>query len=86
MQSKQGIPVSPGVAICPAVVVDAEDQPVPHRQVAAHLVEHEVQRFNDAVIASTTEIESFANRPPRAWGRNWLIFFLFMRECWPTSL
>ena len=56
MQIKKGIAVSPGVVIHPAVVLDAEDQPVPRRTVAATRVQHEHQRLKQALQASSEEI------------------------------
>jgi phosphotransferase system enzyme I (PtsI) len=57
MQFKKGIPVSPGIAISTAVVVDAEDQPVPRRTVPDAHVESECQRLTGALSASFNELE-----------------------------
>ena len=56
MQVKKGIPVSHGVAISQAVVLDAEDQPVPRRLVPAHTVAHQLKRLQHAVEKSREEI------------------------------
>ena len=57
MQIKKGIPVSPGVAIYPAVVLDAEDQPVPRRTVPPGRVKREQHRLDDALAESNKEIQ-----------------------------
>jgi len=56
MQIKKGIPVSPGIAISRAVVVDAEDQPVPRRVIPSQKVEQEHQRLDAAVSKSCADI------------------------------
>jgi phosphoenolpyruvate-protein phosphotransferase (PTS system enzyme I) len=56
MQTKKGIPVSPGIAIAPAMVLDGEDQPIPRRTVAPDQVPKELTRLDDALKASTTEV------------------------------
>src|SRR5688572_26842146 len=57
MQIKQGIPVSPGVAISQAVVIDAEDLPVPRRTVPGSQVAQELERLDRAIAESTKELE-----------------------------
>jgi phosphoenolpyruvate-protein phosphotransferase (PTS system enzyme I) len=57
MQIKQGIPVSPGVAISQAVVIDAEDLPVPRRTVPGTHVPAEMQRLEQAIAESVKELE-----------------------------
>ena len=69
MQIKRGIPVSPGVAIYPAVVLDAEDQPIPRRTVSASAVAREHQRLEDALEASTKEIEKLREETAATLGR-----------------
>ncbi|MEX2215262.1 MAG: phosphoenolpyruvate--protein phosphotransferase [Phycisphaeraceae bacterium] len=54
---KKGIPVSHGVAICQAVVLDAEDQPIPRRTVPAALTSIQHQRFKQALEASAAELQ-----------------------------
>ncbi|MCE9589159.1 MAG: phosphoenolpyruvate--protein phosphotransferase [Planctomycetes bacterium] len=58
MQIKKGIAVSPGVAISQALVLDAEDQPVPRRTVSASHVSIEKKRLEAALAESGKEIES----------------------------
>ncbi|MBI1338569.1 MAG: phosphoenolpyruvate--protein phosphotransferase [Phycisphaera sp.] len=57
MQLKQGIKVSPGVAICQALVIDAEDQPIPKRTVARSRQSAELERLDAALKASGQDIE-----------------------------
>ena len=77
MQVKKGIPVSPGVAIYPAIVLDAEDQPIPRRQVSAAQVEAEVQRLNEAVQASTDEIDQLREQTAQSLGQELAKIFSF---------
>ncbi|MEX2672083.1 MAG: phosphoenolpyruvate--protein phosphotransferase [Phycisphaeraceae bacterium] len=57
MEIRKGIPVSPGVAICPAVVLDAEDVHVPRRQVPRGVLAHQHDRLEDAINRARDEIE-----------------------------
>ena len=56
MQKLQGIPVSPGVAIGEALVMDSEGFRIPRRFVERDAVEAELERFEKAVQASKEEI------------------------------
>jgi len=62
MLIKKGIPVSPGVAISRAVVIDAEDLPVPRRTVAPNAVAQEHQRLETAIDNSCRDIEQLAEQ------------------------
>ena len=57
---KKGIPVSPGVAISQAVVLDAEDAPVTRRTVPAAAVPGQLQRLQKALDASIEEVKQLA--------------------------
>ncbi|MCX5661315.1 MAG: phosphoenolpyruvate--protein phosphotransferase [Planctomycetota bacterium] len=57
MQIKKGIPVSPGVAIARALVMDAEDQPIPRRTVPPAQVPAELKRLDQALADGSKEIE-----------------------------
>jgi len=57
MLVKKGIPVSHGVAIGQAVVLDAEDQPIPRRVVAPSLVANQHHRLQQAIEHSRGEID-----------------------------
>ena len=77
MQIKKGIPVSPGVAIYPAVVLNAEDQPIPHRTVPAARVPRELGRFEDALEASRAEIQQLRDQTAEALGEELANIFHF---------
>ncbi|HXG09761.1 MAG TPA: phosphoenolpyruvate--protein phosphotransferase [Gemmataceae bacterium] len=55
MEIKRGIPVSPGVAIGPALVLDTEWFRIPQRTVNPQGVEEEVQRLRQALAAAAQE-------------------------------
>ncbi len=60
MVELQGIPVSPGVAIGSALVLDAAGYRIPRTLIAAHEVDAEFARLRDAVDRVSTRLE--ANR------------------------
>lgn len=68
MQIKQGIPVSPGVAINQAVVVDAHDMPVPKRMVSATAVPAQLERLDNAIKTSSGEIAEIRDQAQAAMG------------------
>jgi phosphotransferase system enzyme I (PtsI) len=55
MEIKRGIPVSPGVAIGPALVLDTELFRIPHRSIEDHAVEGEVDRVHEALASAAAE-------------------------------
>jgi phosphoenolpyruvate-protein phosphotransferase (PTS system enzyme I) len=55
MEIKRGIPVSPGVAIGPALMLDTESFRIPQRFVERDLVEGEVSRLRRALAAAVEE-------------------------------
>ena len=57
MQQFQGIPVSPGVAIGEALVIDNEGYRIPRRFVTRDAVEDELLRLQRAIAAVSQEIE-----------------------------
>jgi phosphotransferase system enzyme I (PtsI) len=57
MRIKRGIPVSPGVAISQAVVLDAEDVPVPRRHVHRTQIAQEQQRVAEALTKSCDDLQ-----------------------------
>ncbi|QQE12224.1 phosphoenolpyruvate--protein phosphotransferase [Planctomycetota bacterium] len=77
MQIKRGIPVSPGVAIYSAFVLDAEDQPVPRRMVAAGKVDDELIRMQKAVDDSISEIEGLREQTANSLGEELAKIFSF---------
>lgn len=68
MLIKRGIAVSPGVAIAPAIVLDAADQPIRRRNVPHSGVNHEIKRLENALAQSTAEIESIRDRTTESLG------------------
>jgi len=68
MQIKKGIPVSPGIAIAEALVLDAQDQPVPRRSIAPGRVNQELARIDAAVKASIKEIQELRKQTAEALG------------------
>lgn len=56
MEIKNGIPVSPGVAIAPALVLDSESFRIPKRFIRKDEVEHETKRFEGARKKALAEI------------------------------
>ena len=61
MQIKRGIPVSPGVAIGPAMVLGTENFRIPQRFVTASAVEFELTRFRTVLEAVCDEISHNVN-------------------------
>jgi phosphoenolpyruvate-protein phosphotransferase (PTS system enzyme I) len=56
MEIKNGIPVSPGVAIAPALVIDSESFRIPRRFIRKDEVETELKRFELARVKALEEI------------------------------
>ena len=69
MKIKKGIGVSPGVAICQAVVVDAEEFDIPHRKVPADHAQAELTRLRKAVTVSKKELQDLSKRTAERIGR-----------------
>ncbi len=62
MPTKRGIPVSPGIAIQRAVVIDAEDVAIPRRTVSPDAVANEHQRLDQALSQSLVETEKLRDQ------------------------
>jgi phosphotransferase system enzyme I (PtsI) len=77
MLIKKGIPVSPGVAISCAVVLDAEDQPVPRRKVPPKQVAAEHKRLETALGESTHDIKQLADQATARLGTDLAKIFGF---------
>ncbi|MDX1682476.1 MAG: phosphoenolpyruvate--protein phosphotransferase, partial [Phycisphaeraceae bacterium] len=77
MQIKQGIPVSPGVAINDAVVIDAADVPVPRRTVAADKVDQELKRLDEALAASRHDLDNLQDQAATLVGPDTARIFAF---------
>jgi phosphoenolpyruvate-protein kinase (PTS system EI component) len=50
MEIKKGIGVSPGVVICTALVLDAEDLLIPKRAIDESQLSHEAMRLDQALV------------------------------------
>ncbi len=77
MLTKKGIPVSPGVAIAPAMVLDGEDQPIPRRTVAPSQIPAELTRLEGALSASTAEIQELKDKTAATVGQELAAIFGF---------
>jgi phosphotransferase system enzyme I (PtsI) len=62
MQIKRGIPVSPGVAIKRAFVLDSEEVRIPRRHFVESNAEHEIVRFQQALEATRAEIRAIQQK------------------------
>jgi len=69
MITKKGIGVSPGVAIAPAAVVDAEEYDIPERHVPAKMTVKEVARLRKAISVSKSEILDLQKRTAEQIGK-----------------
>jgi phosphotransferase system enzyme I (PtsI) len=77
MEIKKGIPVSPGVAIAPAVVLDAEDYRIMQREVALDELTHEKQHIDMALEAARGEVEQLRDQTSERLGRETAAIFDF---------
>ena len=77
MMIKKGIPVSPGVAIAQAVVLDAVDQPIPRRVIPVSRVPAESRRLNDAIAASIRDIDAMRDAATKKLGGELAKIFAF---------
>ncbi len=75
MQRLQGIAVSPGVAIGEALVMDTEGFRIPRRFVARDAVVDELNRLEQAVVASGAEIEISRDAVSRELGVQYAAIF-----------
>ena len=74
---KKGIGVSPGVAICQAAVVDAEDFDIPLRHVPVDLAQAETVRLRQAVATSKRELQDLSKRTADRIGKETASIFDF---------
>lgn len=77
MLVKKGIPVSPGVAIYKAVVLDAEDRAVPRRAIPVALIEHHVRRVDSALEESIRQITEVRQQTEDSLGQELAKIFSF---------
>jgi len=69
MEIIKGIGVSPGVVICSAVVLDAEDYRIPQRQVPGTQTRREIQRLRRAFTDATGELTRLEDSQGDLWDR-----------------
>jgi phosphotransferase system enzyme I (PtsI) len=77
MKIKKGIGVSPGVAIAPAVVIDAEEYEVPRREVPSDQGKVELGRLEKAIAGSKKEIRDLRDRTAKHTGKEIASIFDF---------
>ena len=77
MQTRIGIPVSPGVAICPAVILDAQEYRIQKRHILPDQRNSEIERFKQAAAASETEMAALRDRTSEAIGPETAAIFDF---------
>ncbi len=77
MRTKRGIPVSPGVAISRAVVLDAADQPIPRRIIDAANVQAELDRLDHALADSCADIDKLRDKAVLTVGSELAAIFTF---------
>lgn len=70
MQVKKGIPVSPGVAISRAVVLNADVMAIPTQRVPPGQVTDQLQRLEQALEASRHDIEELSQKAARTVGED----------------
>jgi phosphoenolpyruvate-protein phosphotransferase (PTS system enzyme I) len=75
MQILQGIPVSPGVAIGEALILDNEGFQVPRHTVATSAVEDELLRLTSAIEFVTTQLHSSRDAISRELGKQYGAIF-----------
>jgi phosphotransferase system enzyme I (PtsI) len=75
MESLRGIGVSKGVAVGPALVIEAERTPVRHRTIDPSDVDAEVQRYEDAVAAAIEGIKDDQRRLAPRLGEEYVAIF-----------
>ncbi len=69
MKIKKGIGVSPGVVICQAVVLDAEEYRIPERHISADRADGEIDRFETALDGSRKELVELRDSTAKRLGK-----------------
>jgi phosphoenolpyruvate-protein phosphotransferase (PTS system enzyme I) len=77
MESKRGIPVSPGVAIGPALVLDTEWYRIPQRFVGPAGVDEEIRRLHQALAGAAREAQDQQQTVSDKLGRQYGAIFNF---------
>src|SRR4051812_937204 len=70
MNTWRGIPVSPGVAIGPALVLDTEGVRIPRRRVSDELVPQEIARLQEALITAAQDARRQQSEVAAKHGKN----------------
>ena len=68
MEIKKGIPVSAGVAICPAVVIDAQTVRIPRRPVTPAKLPEQHDRLNRAIESARTDVDALRDQVEKDLG------------------
>ena len=77
MEIRKGIPVTPGIALAEALVLDTEDFRIPTRYVEADQIKHELQLLPRAISASIDELKQQRENLERSYGRDLAAIFDF---------
>ena len=77
MEVTKGIPVSPGMAIAPAVVLDTEEYRISRRVIPPTEVSHEQEHVDMALEAARREVLELRDRTARQIGRETAAIFDF---------
>jgi phosphoenolpyruvate-protein phosphotransferase (PTS system enzyme I) len=77
MKTKEGIGVSPGIAIAPAAIIDAEEFDIPQRHVSPEMAKTELERLRKAVAVSKTDILALQKRTGDQIGKETAAIFDF---------
>lgn len=77
MEIRKGVPVSPGIAIGPAFVLDSEEAEIPQRRIDDHEVPSEVARFERAIQDSIRDIRAQREKAAEKIDQKYLGIFDF---------
>ncbi|MCH8851540.1 MAG: hypothetical protein IID41_02695, partial [Planctomycetes bacterium] len=77
MEIRKGIPVTPGIALAEALVLDTEDFRIPTRYVEADQIKHELELLPRAISASIDELKQQRENLKRSYGRDLAAIFDF---------
>ena len=84
MEIKKGIPVSPGIAFAPAVVIDAEDYRIPRRHLLRSEIKDELVRVRKALADSVADVGKLRETATERFGRQTAAIFdmhwLYLRD------
>ncbi len=75
MEIKKGIAASPGIAIAPAFVLDAEGVRIPQRAVSEQDIPHEIERLDIGLLKAKEEIETTVGAVRRRLGPDYADIF-----------